>query len=147
MLYVNLIPHRPMPKERKPLPWALALGGLAVALAVWWTVPRSGFVSRPLGIEEKEAVVLLLSGVERRYPEMAAWIEEARDALTDGSLEATVESAGTALLHYEDESLVFNSRFFDSDSAQQEKALVEAVFALRQGSRREEPEVAVSSGD
>ncbi len=129
----------------------MALGALlAIALCYPMLTRRNDTQAvRPLGIEEKEAVITLFSALSNRVPELSGWTEETRDVFEEDSLPAFVDASTRAagLVRYEDDTLYFSSRFFEADSIAQENALLEAVVSINQPAKNRESEIAISTGD
>lgn len=124
-------------------PLVLSVLGLVASVAFWATAPKKEVESRPLGIEEREAVIELFTALEGNAPELARFTEEAREVFTDESLPAYTQAGATALVAYHDDSLVFSERFFQADPIAQQTALLEAVLAMKHQPARAEGAIAV----
>ena len=149
MLYFNLIDDEHKKRERRA-PLALALFSLFTIAVLYPLLLKWEPASvRPLGIEEREAVVALFTSLSNRVPELSSWAEETREVFEEDALPAFVDGGAKArgLVRYEDDTLWFSPRFFDADSLTQQNALLDAVVAVKQPTRAREEGVAYSSGD
>ena len=150
MLYLNVIDDAHKARASR-VPLFLAVSALLAIALFYPMLVRRGEpqVVRPLGIEEKEAVISLFSALSNRVPELSGWTDETREVFEEDSLPSFVDASTRAagLVRYEDDTLYFSSRFFEADSAAQENALLEAVVSINQPAKIREGEIAISTGD
>lgn len=159
MLLVNLIPpqqrrehHTKGYLDSRQFRWnavvsaVLLVFGFALLVSGYWiSQAQQAAETRPLSVEEREAVIASLQELEGKVTELKNWTSEIRDTFASEDIHAVFEplDEGKALVRFENETLTINERFFDSDSLARERALLETIFDIYRGGRASPAEIAI----
>lgn len=124
---------------------ALLVFGLGLLGSGYWISRAQVAESRPLSVEEREVVIASLQELEAKVTELKHWTSEIRDTFASEDIHAVFEplDQGKSLVRFENETLTINERFFDADSAAQERALLETIFDIYRGGKVSPAEIAV----
>lgn len=130
MLLMNLKTNE---NERKlSLPVQLSLFGFLVFSLVVTHAEKRPVTPRFLEIEEKEVVVSVFDRLRLESPDFADSVSVLEDRLADNSVTTLVDPnyKSENLIRRNNRTLIFSSRFFESDQIAQEKSLLRIMSEL-----------------